>query len=290
MYLGTSNSWIYQSADDGRTWSRLAQLGTVDDLVIDNLLVDESDPQTLYAGVWRMDRPDGGVYISHDGGQTWASSLGIQGQSVRALAQSSSNPKILVAGSIGGVFRSKDGGIHWKQISPRGSGEIIKVESIAIDPTDPSVIYAGTWHLPWKTTDGGASWHNIKDGLIVDSDVFSMILDPKTPSTVYLSACSGIYKSENGGDLFRKVQGIPSTARRTRVLMQDPENREVVYAGTTEGLYKTRDGGVNWARMTTPNLIINDIYVDPSNPRHVLLATDRSGVLASNDAGANFVA
>lgn len=290
IYLGTSNSWVYQSADNGATWTRLSEIGTVDDLVVDNLIVDERDPHTLYAGVWRMDRMDGGVYISHDGGRSWVSSPGIQGKSVRALAQAPSNPKILVAGAIEGVFESDDGGLHWRQISPEGSGEIRKVESIAIDPTDPHIVYAGTWHLPWKTTDGGRTWHNIKQGLIVDSDVFSILLDPKFPSTIYLSACSGIYKSETAGELFRKVQGIPSTARRTRVLMQDPVNRKIVYAGTTEGLYKTQDGGTDWVRMTSPSLIINDIYVDPQNPRRVLLATDRSGVLASNDAGADFAA
>lgn len=290
IYLGTSNSWVYQSTDNGATWTRLSEIGPVDDLVVDNLVVDEADPRTLYAGVWRMDRMDGGVYISHDGGRNWVSSPGMQGKSVRALAQATSNPKILVAGAIEGVFESEDAGAHWRQISPEGSGEIHKVESVAIDPTDPRIIYAGTWHLPWKTTDGGRTWHNIKQGLIVDSDVFSILLDPKFPSTVYLSACSGIYKSDTAGELFRKVQGIPSTARRTRVLMQDPTNRKVVYAGTTEGLYKTQDGGTNWVRMTSPNLIINDIYVDPANPSRVLLATDRSGVMASNDAGAEFVA
>jgi photosystem II stability/assembly factor-like uncharacterized protein len=290
LYLGTTNSWIYQSLDNGSTWTRLAQLGDVDDLIVDNLVVDESDPKTLYAGVWQLDRLDGGgVYISHDGGRTWVSSPGMEGKSVRALTQAPSNPKMLVAGAISGVFRTEDGGAHWTQISPQGSGEIHKVESIAIDPTDPRIIYAGTWHLPWKTTDGGATWHNIKEGLIDDSDVFSIILDPKFPSTVYLSACSGIYKSENGGEQFRKVQGIPSTARRTRVLMQDPSNLNTVYAGTTEGLYKTQDGGTVWTRMTGPDLIINDIYVDPKNPQRVVLATDRSGVLASDSAGASFV-
>jgi photosystem II stability/assembly factor-like uncharacterized protein len=289
LYLGTTNSWIYQSTDNGATWTRLAALGKVDDLVVDNLLVDETDPKTLYAGAWQLDRMGGGVYVSHDDGLTWVSSPGMEGQSVRALAQAPSNPRILVAGAISGVYRTEDGGLHWKQISPEGSGEIHKVESIAIDPTDPRTIYAGTWHLPWKTTDGGATWHNIKEGLIDDSDVFSIILDPKFPSTVYLSACSGIYRSDTGGELFHKVQGIPSTARRTRVLMQDPANRDIVYAGTTEGLYKTLDGGTNWARMTGPDVIINDIYVDPKNPQRVVLATDRSGVLASNDAGASFV-
>jgi len=61
-----------------------------------------------------------------------------------------------------------------------------------------------------------------------------------------------------------------------------------VYAGTTEGLYKTQDGGENWSRTTPPDVIVNDVYVDPRDPKHVLLATDRSGVLASEDAGNAF--
>ena len=290
VYMGTTMSWIYQSTDGGATWKRLARLGKVDDLVVDNMVIDSSDPKTIYAGVWRLDRTDGGIYISHDGGATWAASADMDGKSIRALSQAPSDPKILVAGAISGVYRSSDSGVHWTQITPVGNGEILKVESIAIDPVDPKTIYAGTWHLPWKTTDGGATWHNIKQGLIDDSDVFSIIIDPTRPSVVYASACSGIYLSSTAGELFHKVQGIPSTARRTRVLMQDPTNRQVVYAGTTEGLYKTSDGGAMWSRMTGPDVIINDVYVDPRNDKHVMLATDRSGVLTSQDASATFQA
>ena len=288
IYLGTTTSWVYDSTDGGASWKRLARLGKVDDLVVDNIVVDSADPKTMFAGVWQLDHSAGGVYISHDAGATWATSADMEGKSVRALSQSASNPKILVAGAISGVYRSEDSGNHWTQISPEGSGEIHKVESVAIDPLDPKTIYAGTWHLPWKTTDGGVTWHNIKDGLIDDSDVFSIIVDPTRPSVVYASACSGIYLSETGGELFRKVQGIPSTARRTRVLMQDPTNRKIVYAGTTEGLYKTVDGGTNWSRTTGPDVIINDVYIDPHNAQHVLLATDRSGVLSSEDAAVTF--
>ena len=52
--------------------------------------------------------------------------------------------------------------------------------------------------------------------------------------------------------------------------MQDPVNRNVVYAGTTEGLYKTVDGGVAWQRMTGPDVIVNDVQIDPKNPQRVL--------------------
>lgn len=287
IYLGTTDGWIYETEDSGATWQRLAKLSNSEDLILDNILVDEADPDTLYVGAWVLGRPDGGFFISHDAGKTWTQA-GLKGQSIRALAQAPSNPKILVAGTLAGVYRSDDGGTSWKLISPPGSLEIHEIESVAIDPKNPSVIYAGTWHLPWKTNDGGSSWQSIHNGLITDSDVFSIIIDPIQTNVVYASACSGIYKSDDAGELFHKIQGIPSSARRTRVLMQDPENRAVVYAGTTEGLYKTADSGARWQRMTGPDVIVNDVYVDPRNPRHVLLATDRSGVLSSNDAGVTF--
>lgn len=290
VYLGTTDSWIYVSSDGGSSWLRLAKLGTRDDLVVDSLVVDHSDPSTLYAGVWVMDHPDGGVYISHDEGHTWSEATEMRGQSVRALAQSSSNPRVLVAGTLSGVYQSSDRGLHWHEISPAAGQEIHEVESIAIDPYDPEIVYAGTWHLPWKTNDGGVHWTSIHEGVIDDSDVFSMIIDPSRPSVMFLSACSGIYRTDNFGYEFRKVQGIPSTARRTRSLRMDPADRNTVYAGTTEGLYKTTDGGDSWSRTTDPDVIVNDVYVDPRNPKHILLATDRGGILASEDAGAGFQA
>ncbi len=288
LYLGTTSSWVYETEDAGKSWHRLARLGKGDDLIVDNILVDSSDPKTLIVGAFNVSERGGGIFISHNGGANWKPVSDMDGQSVRALTQAVSNPKVLVAGTVAGVFRSIDGGEHWAEISPAASSEVHEVESVAVDPVDTNTIYAGTWHLPWKTTDGGAHWSNIKEGLIDDSDVFSIIIDPHAPAVVYASACSGIYKSESAGAQFHKVQGIPSTARRTRVLMQDPANGKVVYAGTTEGLYKTADGGVNWSRLTGPDVIINDVFVDPGNDQHIMLATDRSGVLTSTDGGGSF--
>ena len=55
-------------------------------------------------------------------------------------------------------------------------------------------------------------------------------------------------------------------------------------------MYKTLDGGTTWRRMTGSDVIINDVYIDPQNPQRVLLATDRQGVLVSDDAGMSFKA
>ncbi|MGA3033000.1 MAG: transcriptional regulator [Terracidiphilus sp.] len=289
LYLGTTNSWLYESKDEGSTWHRLAKLDPADGFVLDSIVVDAANPTSLFVGGWK-NSDDGGLWMSGDGGRTWTENAQFKGKPVHALAQAPSNPQVLIAGTLEGVFRSNDAGETWTKISPEGSREIHNIESLAIDPRNPDIVYAGTWHLPWKTADGGKTWHNIKQGLIVDSDVFSIIVDPVHSKVVYLSACSGIYKSENGGLLFRKIQGIPSEARRTRSLEQDPQNHDVVYAGTTEGLYKTVNAGKTFARMTDENVVVNDVYVDPADSNRVLLATDRSGVLASHDAGVGFSA
>ncbi len=288
IYLGSANGWIYESHNGGESWMRLSQLGRRNDLVIDQILPDARNPRRLVVGAWIADHPDGGIFISEDSGRSWTDVAGMHGQSVLALTRAASDPNLLVAGTLQGVFRSTDNGLHWTQISPVGSTEIHEIESLAIDPRDARIIYAGTWHLPWKTVDGGEHWVNIKRGIIEDSDVFSIVIDPAQPETVYASACSGIYKSVNAAMEFKKVQGIPSSARRTRKLEQDPEHLQTVYAGTTEGLYRTLDGGHVWDRLTGSDVIINDVYVDPHNSGHVLLATDRGGVLRSEDFAASF--
>ena len=288
LYLGTANGWIYESHTSGASWVRLAQIGRRDDLVLDSIVVDSSNPKHLLVGAWVLDRPDGGLFVSNDSGHTWTNQAEMRGQSVRALAASPSDPTVFVAGSLQGVFRSTDAGQHWNRISPADSAEIHEIESVAIDPKDSNVIYAGTWHLPWKTTDAGQHWNTMKQGIIDDSDVFSIIVDPTSPQTVYASACSGIYKSEDAGTLFHKVQGIPSTARRTRVLLQDPHNLDTIFAGTTEGLFRSNDAGKTWSRTTGPEIIVNDVSVDLADPHRVLIATDRGGVMASEDGGDTF--
>lgn len=290
VLLGTSSGQLYLSENGGKSWSRFAQIGLGDDYVLDNTAFDPADPNTIYVAVWSVERQRdaGDLYVTHDNGKTWKTVEDMRGKSIRALTIAPSNPKILVAGALDGVYRSTDGAKTWHLISPPHHEEIKNIESIAIDPKNPDIIYAGTWHLPWKTPDGGKTWQHIKEGVIDDSDVFSIIVDYNNPQVVFASACSGIYKSDSAGALFHKIQGIPMTARRTRVLMEDPQNPQVVYAGTTEGLYKTVDGGKTFKLMTAKNVIVNDVSVDPRDPKKILLATDRGGVLYSDNGGASF--
>ena len=288
IFLGTSTGVIFVSDDSGHNWSRFAKLGSGDDYVLDHIAFDPQNSRIIFVSAWSVqDQNAGDVFRSHNGGKDWEVLPAMRGKSVRAMAVSASDSKVVVAGALDGVYRSTDGGNAWQRISPN-DGIVKNIESIAVDPKDPNVVYAGTWHLAWKTSDGGANWQHINKGMVDDSDVFSIIVSSANPSEVFASACSGIYKSVSGGDQFEKIKGIPFTARRTRVLKQDPSNPAIVYAGTTEGLWKSVDEGKNWKRVSNPEVVVNDVLIDPRNSQHVLLATDRSGVLASDDSAATF--
>ena len=283
ILLGTSTGQMFASTDAGRTWSRLARLGG-DEYVLDHIAIDPQDSNRIYVSAWSVaSQQVGEIFRTADGGAHWQTLPAMHGKSIRAMAMFKGNSNVLVAGAPDGVYRSNDGGDTWERLSPANSADVKNIESIAIDPKDANTVYAGTWHLAWKTSDAGANWQHINKGMIDDSDVFSVIVDHDNPAVVFASACSGIYKSETAGNQFSKIQGIPFSARRTRVLKQDPTNENIVYAGTTEGLWKTTDLGKVWKRVSSPDVVVNDVVVDPRDSNHVLLATDRSGVMASND-------
>ena len=287
ILLSTSAGQMFSSNDGGKSWSRFARIGENADYVLDHIYFDPNDSSVIYAAAWSVTSESGELFRTEDGGRSWSSLKEMKGKSIRALAIAPSNSKVLVAGTLDGVYRSNDAGRRWSGIAP---DSVRNLQSLAIDPTDVNVIYAGTRRLAYKTSDGGATWQKLARGMDEDSDVFSIAIDPTNPKTVYASACTGVYLSANGGELFRKVEAIPVNSRRVRIIKQDPTNRKVIYAGSTTGLWKSLDGGILWHRVSAANLIINDVMIDPRNSKRVLLATDRSGVMASTDGGLTFTA
>ena len=288
IFLGTADGHIFGSQDSGAHWTLVGRASSRLDAVITAIVVDPRDGNTLFASSWTRDSAvGGGVFRSADGGRTW-SGAGLAGQAVRALAMAASDPNVLVAGTLDGIYRSLDASRSWERISPERHEELRNLDSLAIDPRDPQIIYAGTFHLPWKTVDGGGTWHPIHEGMIDDSDVMSLLIDGENSRRIYASACSGIYRSDDSATQWRKIQGIPYTARRTYAIAQDPKQPDRVYAATSEGLWKTADGGITWRRTTPESWVVNTVVVSDGNPGRVLIGTEELGVLASDDAGEHF--
>src|SRR5215470_11910936 len=136
IFLGTSAGRLYLSSDGGGNWTRLVHLGSAAEMVLDHIVIDPANPRNIYVAAWNAQDPnnDGDLYRSKDGGRTWDLLADMHGQSVRALAMSASDSRIMVAGVLDGVFRSRDGGDNWERVSPEHHAEIKNVESVAMDP------------------------------------------------------------------------------------------------------------------------------------------------------------
>ena len=298
FYFGTLDGQLYTSTDAARNWRLLTNFNRPG-LFVDHVIVDPRNSKVLYVATHRHKDP-GGFFKSTDGGLTWREAPELRNEALHSMAQSESNPNILLTGTINGIYRSADSGETWSPLPTsalaaaaaqlRGSSEV-DVESLAIDPRNPNVIYAGTWYLPYKSSDGGQTWKSIKKGIIDDSDIFAVNIDRFNADHVIASACSGIYETRDAGENWKKIQGIPSQSRRTRAILQHPSVPGLVFAGTTEGFWRSAKGGDNnsWMVTTSRQIEINSIAVHPRNPNTVYIGTNNYGVMVSTDGGKNFV-
>ena len=286
LFLGTADGHVFASTDEGSHWQLVSRIGSGQDDVITHIIIDPRDANRLYASTWTLYSGGGGVYRSDDGGRTW-NITGLPHETVRALAQSPTNPDLLLAGALSGVYRSQDDGASWVKITPDNHPDLNRFDSVAFDPKDNNTISAGTYHLPWKTSNGGKDWFPVVKGMIDDSDVMSIIVDPANSENVHATACSGIYHSTNAGTQWVKYQGIPNIFRRTQLIRMDPTDPNTLYAGTTSGLWKTVNEK-DFKRVTPGEWIINALIIDQKNPKKLIIGTEREGVQISNDGGATF--
>ena len=288
VFLGTADGQIFVSTNLGDSWKKLMPGLNRRNLVVDNLVFDPQDADTLYAATWELKSDKGWLFRTRDGGQSWQEvDLGRYGSAIRAVAVAPSNPRVVALGITEGVILSQDGGNTWDRIT-RGYRSLYHVESLAFDPVDAQSLYVGTWRLGWKTLDSGQSWEPIHKGMLFDSDVFSLLVDPTDPEVLYSSACTGIYKSVNRGLRWTRLKrGLPKKAKRTRTLHLDHSNPGTIYAGTTAGLFKSTDAGAHW-RPLVSDLVVNTIAVSPQDSRIILVGTDDAGILKSQDGGSTF--
>ena len=284
VYLGTSNGEIYKSTDSGNSWKVLTPGIDQTSYVIDTLVQHPSDPRHIYAGAWDSYSEGGGLFESMDAGATWTRiNLPHESTAVRGVAVCRDNPTYILVATIEGVFLSIDGGVEWTGV---GGDLLTKAHSVAIDPVDPNILYVGTWRLGYVSRDTGKSWTLVEKGMPLDSDIFSMVIRPDNPSVVFGSACSGVYRSDDGLQTWTRLRVLPNKFTiRAQIIRLDPTNFSRVYTGTTEGLYVSENEGSSWTLLTSKDITVNAVQIDPSNSRRILIGTEYQGVLRSEDGG-----
>jgi len=280
LYLGTSGGEVYVSRDGAKSWTSPRNGIPFPNYVVDNLVIDREG--RLWAACWGL-WGGGVIAVSTDGGKTWQRrDQGLEDFSVRAIAIDASDAKYLVAGGLTGVYRSADDGVTWEKISDQ-----INVESLAIDPRTRDRIYVGTWRQGWRTDDGGKTWKHIAEGMVLDTDMFSITIDPQRPDNLWVATCGWVYNSENTGDKWTRYRDGFNN-RRIHDVDIDPCDPDVVYAGSVAGLYRSEDRGKTWYVMSDEGLVINSVVLHPQRPERIILGIEGDGVYVSHDRGKTF--
>ena len=278
IYAGTGETEIrldvsygdgmYKSTDAGRTWKHI---GLRETKFIGGIVVHPTDPDLVYVAalgdVFGANK-ERGVYRSKDGGKSWQKVFfrsDVAG-SVK-IAIDRNNPRILFAafweakrnfwnissgGPGSGLFRSKDGGDTWEEVSGRTGfpdrplGKI----GVAVSPVKAGRVWA-----------------------LVEAE------GDKT----------GLYRSDDYGERWVAMSHNRDLMHRpwyyTHVFA-DTGHADTVFV-TNLQMWKSTDGGASFSEVTTRHGDNHDLWIDPNDPSRMIEGND-GGANISLNGGASW--
>jgi photosystem II stability/assembly factor-like uncharacterized protein len=178
------------------------------------------------------------------------------------------------------VFKTTDGGRHWRSTRAQGAGWQSDILSLTSDRRRAGTLYAGTDTAVYKTVDGGRNWRPFRQGLFppphkVCSNgqcwkypyygtpgktnwnrdngwVLDIAIDPNDRSVVY-AAAGGVRKSTDGGHTWKSMLNQQSKWLSVTRIAIVPTRPESIYAIThnfrgSTAIYKSTNAGRTWQR------------------------------------------
>lgn len=317
-YMGTTGGGLWKTEDAGQIWTNISD-GYFKTGSVGAVAVSESDPNIVYVGMGEhaprgvMTSYGDGVYKSTDAGKTWKQ-IGLTGtQHIARIVIHPKNPDVLWVAAQGplhgngedrGIYKSTDGGVNWKKVLY--VNDMTGCSELSIDYSNPDVLYAAMWEhqrKPWivisggegsglyKSTDGGETWNKIHKGLPEEKGKMAIAVSRSNPSKVYALIESdsqqekgGLFVSNNGGKNWSRISKDHRLIQRAWYYIElfiDPQNEETVYVLSAPAL-RSIDGGKSWERITGTHGDFHDLWINPENPRNMVIANDGGAAISFN--------
>ena len=219
---------LYKSMDGGATFKRVLFID--DHTGASEVQIDPQHPNIVFAGMWQRQEgpwengswegPDGGLFRSTDGGETFAKLTGgglPDGITQVNLTISPTNSKrIYLEAATGrhvGLYRSDDGGSTWVHAPDNdtrpeeriGGGDL---PVPVVDPKDPDVLYVASI-VTWKSTDAGKSWTGFR-GSPGGDDYQGAYINPNDTKIIALTSDQGAIVTVNGGKSWSQWYNQPT--------------------------------------------------------------------------------
>src|SRR5207253_1383906 len=265
-------------------------------------------------------------YRSTNRGDRWEPlALPDQGADVWSITIHPTDRRTIYAGfGPTGVYRSDDGGDHWKKMADPGLPDRVhmtfpcRVMRLDVDAGRPDDVYACIEaNGAMKSRDRGESWQDCTADLlrfaeqekyqsrIVSQTEIEGMLDghalacsAAAPGTVFLANRMGLFRSDDGGGHWQDIEvGRFSPMTYGRDLRVSPHDPKVLYAALSPAfrsadgaVYRSDDVGRSWKRfdhgVKADNTMMG-VAPHPRDPAQVYAVSKSGQVFGTRDDGGN---
>ena len=317
-YMGNTGGGVWKTEDAGQYWTNISD-GFFGTGSIGAIAVAPTDPNIVYVGTGEhavrgvMTSSGDGFYKSTDAGRTWKK-IGLENsRHISRIRVHPTDPNTLWVGVQGalygpseerGVYKSTDGGATWKRtlFTDNLSGCV----EIDLDQNNPLILYAAMntyGRKPWKvisggpgsglykSTDGGESWAKAQTGLPKELGKIGLSVCQSNPDKVYAviesdseQQLGGLFVTTDGAKNWNRVSDDHRLIQRAwyyTEVFADPANEDMVYVMSAPML-RSKDGGKNWEVMSGPHGDYHDLWINPANPKNMVLADDGGAGITFN--------
>ncbi len=264
------------------------------------LVASPDNSDLLYLGT-----SDGQIFRSTDGARTWRRlkpGLDKRGISVDCIAIDPRNPNVIYVGvwpvgrdREGGIFKTEDGGGHWKLLEDTAK---LSIRSLAIAPSDSTFLIAGSANDDpslngvFRSTDAGKTWERISP--IGDKEIRnieSAAIDPRNNNVLYVGTWHLPWKTTNGGVTWKQagnqIVGMINDSDIFGINIFDTSKPNLVYVNACSGIFRSVNAGDKWAKLPGIPFSARRTYAllpHPNEPNTIFAGTSE-GLWRSKDGG-----
>lgn len=214
----------------------------------------------------------------------------------------------------GNLWRTMDGGISWKQVSPNftrdawepgasvgkyveqaQSRQLAAIYTIAPSPIDTGRVWLGTDDgLIEVTANGGRTWRNVTPPQIgpfwkvfmIDAGHFDRRTAYAAVNTLRIDDMRPhLYRTHDDGATWTEIVNGMEGAGAANAIREDPKRPGLLYASTENGVFVSLDDGDHWSslRINLPASSVRDLMVKDDD---VAVATHGRGFWILDGAAA----
>lgn len=268
-------------------------LPPLNQLNINGIVADPSNPKIVYLGTSAYSGSYGGVYRTTDGGASWSPfNTGLaNGASINLLAITPDGAVLYARDSNSastGLFRTPTGSAAWTKLATPIGSDANSIHSIYINS---SYVYIGLDDMGmYKSGNQGDTWIQMEHS---PQNTISAIGGVSTDLNLMYAAVVTPYKTTDGGDSWEYLANYRVQDCATGYVVTiaiDPANTDVVLSGDDHDcLERSEDGGATWNKVYA-RVGVSRVIIDPQNPDLAYLSSitfglAHDGVMMSSDNG-----